>query len=213
MLERRLILAPLFLAAQALAVYWAASNEHPPAAPDLSSFPAEVSDWKQVREDPIAADVQAELRADRILSRSYVHPPTGSVANLFIAWFQSQRAGASQPHSPKVCLPGAGWTPEITGEMTLETAAGPITVNRYIVAKGQERSVVLYWYQTPRRVVAGELAAKLWLMSDALRDKRTDTALVRIVLWSARGRDDRATLAATGFARSLYPLLRERLPR
>lgn len=213
MLERRLILAPLFLAAQALAVYWAAGNERPPAAPDLSSFPVEVSGWKQIREDPIAADVQAELRADRILSRSYVDPPTGTVANLFIAWFQSQRAGASQPHSPKVCLPGAGWTPEIIGEMTLETAAGPITVNRYIVAKGQERSVVLYWYQTPRRVVAGELAAKLWLMSDALRDKRTDTALVRVVLWSARGRDDQATAAATGFARSLYPLLRERLPR
>jgi EpsI family protein len=213
MLERRLIFAPLFLAAQALGVYWAAAGERPPAPPDLSSFPAEVNDWKQIREDPIAADVHAELRADRIVSRSYVHPPSGAVANLFIAWFQSQRAGASQPHSPKVCLPGAGWAPEATGEMTLETAAGAITVNRYIVAKGQERSVVLYWYQTPRRVVAGELAAKLWLMSDALQDKRTDTALVRVVLWSTPGHDDQATAAAAGFARSLYPLLRERLPR
>lgn len=208
-----MILAPLFLAAQALAVYWAAGSEHPPAAPDLSSFPAEVNGWKQIREDPIAADVQAELRADRIVSRSYVLPPTGSVANLFIAWFQSQRAGASQPHSPKVCLPGAGWTPEITGEMTLDTKAGPIAVNRYIVAKGRERSVVLYWYQTPRRVVAGELAAKLWLMSDALRDKRTDTALVRVVLWSTPGHDDQAAAAAAGFASSLYPVLRDRLPR
>jgi EpsI family protein len=209
MLERSPILVPVFLAAQLALVHWAASSERPPAPPDLSRFPAEFSGWKQVREDPIAVDVQDELRADRLLSSAYVHQPTNSSANLFVAWFQSQRAGASQPHSPKVCLPAAGWVPESTGEL----AVGDITVNRYIVAKGKERAVVLYWYQTPRRVVAGEWAAKLWLVADAVRDKRTDTALVRVVVWSTPGQDNEATSVATGFARTLYPILRECLPR
>jgi hypothetical protein len=64
-----------------------------------------------------------------------------------VARVQSQRAGASQPHSPKVCLPAAGWTPAVTGEVTLDTAAGAITVNRYIVVNHGQRDVVLYWYQ------------------------------------------------------------------
>jgi EpsI family protein len=212
MLERRIVFVPVFLAAQALLVHWAGSREYPPAPPDLSRFPAVVGQWKQAREDPIAAEVQGELRADRLLSRTYVDQSTSSVANLFVAWFQSQRGGASQPHSPKVCLPGSGWIPESTGEITLDTSSGAITVNRYIVAKGKERAVVLYWYQTPRRVVAGEWAAKLWLVADALRDSRTDTASVRVVVWSTPGHDTEAISKATGFARNLYPLLRECLP-
>ncbi len=211
--EPRTILVPVFLAAQALLVHWVASGERPPPAPDLSTFPTQVGDWKQLREDPIAADIAGQLGADRVLSRTYIQSSTGSVASLFVAWFQSQRAGASQPHSPNVCLPGSGWTPETTGEISLQTQAGTIPVNRYVVIKAPERAVVLYWYQSPRRAIAGEWEAKFWLISDALRDKRTDTALVRIVTWSAGAHDDLATAQATDFARSLYPLLRTRLPR
>ena len=69
------------------------------------------------------------------------------------------------------------------------------------------------WYQTPRRVIAGEWAAKLWLVAGALRDKRTDTALVRVIAWPAAGGDQASTTAAIGFARNVYPLLREYLPR
>ena len=211
--DRRMIVVPLFLLAQGLLVQWAAGRERAPASPALSSFPSELGGWRQLREDPITAEVAGELRADRLLSRTYGQASTGAVAGLFVAWFQSQRAGTSQPHSPKVCLPASGWTPAVTGEMTLDTAAGAITVNRYIVVNRGQRDVVLYWYQGPRRVTAGEWQAKLWLMADALRDHRTDTALVRVVVQSGDGGDQAATSAATGFAQSLYPLLRENLPR
>jgi EpsI family protein len=211
--EWRGALVPVFLAAQFLLVHAAASGEHPPAVPALSGFPAEVGQWKLFHEDPIAADVATELKADRLLSQTYIQTPTGSFAGLFVAWFQTQRGGARQPHSPKVCLPASGWTPEVMDEVTLDTAAGAITVNRYVVANRTQRAVVLYWYQTPRRVIAGEWAAKLWLVADALRDRRTDTALVRVVAWSAGGRGEAATTVAIGFARELYPRLREYLPR
>jgi EpsI family protein len=211
--DRWLTLAPVFLVTQALLVHWAAGRERAPAAPDLSSFPSRFGEWRQLREDPITADVAAELRADQSLSRTYAQTSTGSVAGLFVAWFQSQRAGTSQPHSPKVCLPASGWTPAVAGEITLDTAAGAITVNRYIVVNRGQRDVVLYWYQGPRRVTASELQAKLWLMADALRDKRTDTALVRVVATSGDGDDQAATASATSFARGLYPLLRKTLPQ
>jgi EpsI family protein len=213
MLERRLILAPLFLVAQFALVRWAAGGERLPAPPDLSRFPAEFGEWKQFREDPISADIVAELGPDRLLSRTYVHPSAGLMGSLLVLWYQSQRAGKTQPHSPKMCLPGSGWIPEATGEVTLDTPDGAITVNRYLVAKGKERAAVLFWYQRPRRVVAGEWAAKFWLVADSIRDKRTDTSLVRVILWETAGDDDAAMAAATGLVRSLYPLLREHLPR
>lgn len=205
-------LVPGLLAVQAVLAYSVSSAERPPAFPRLSRFPAEFSGWKQFREDILDPDVVTQLKADELLSRSYAESSTGTMAGLFIAWFQSQRGGKSQPHSPQVCLPASGWTPQSTGEMTIDTSAGAITVNRYIVVNHNQRAVVLYWYQTPRRVVAGELEAKLWLIADAFRDHRTDTALVRVVVWSTQGHDDAATSAAAGFARILYPILRERLP-
>jgi EpsI family protein len=210
--EWRGALVPVFLAVQILLVHAAVSREHLPAPPPLSRLPVEFGPWKLFREDPIATDIARELGADALLSRTYVESPAGSRASLFVAWFQTQRGGLRQPHSPKVCLPASGWTPEVTGEVTLDTTAGAITVNRYLVANGARRAVVLYWYQTPRRVIAGEWAAKLYLVADALRDQRTDTALVRVIVWPADGRDEAATTVAIGFARELYPLLRAYLP-
>jgi EpsI family protein len=205
------ILVPVFLAVQGLLVYWTAGTEHPPAPPPLSHFPAAFNGWSELREDPMDADVLNTLRADRLLSRTYTNSAEG-IAGLLVAWFQSQRAGASQPHSPKVCLPASGWMPESTGEMSISTAAGAITVNRYVVASRSERAVILYWYQSPRRVIAGEWASKLWLVADALRDRRTDTALVRIVVESKPGADELATRTAANFTQSVYPLLRAQLP-
>jgi EpsI family protein len=207
-LELRWALAPVFVIAQILLLHAAAGGEHPPAPPEFSRFPREFGTWKLLREDPIAEDVSRELGADRVLSETFIHTPTGSAASLFVAWFQTQRGGARQPHSPKVCLPAAGWTPETTGEITLNTEAGDITVNRYLVTKGAERAVVLYWYQTPHRVIAGEWSAKLWLVADAARDHRTDTALVRVITWPAGGTDKGAE-----FAQQVYPVLRNFLPR
>ncbi len=210
--EPKTILVPLFLASQALLVHWTGSLEKPPAKPDLTRFPARIGPWERSSELGVDQATEAQLGADRLMNSMYARQP-GEYANVFVAWFQSQRAGASQPHSPQVCLPAAGWVPESTGTMDIATAAGAITVNKYVVASGQQRDVVLYWYQTPRRVVAGEWAAKFWLMADALRDRRTDTALVRVTTWVKHSDVDAATKAAAELSKQLYPLLRDTLPQ
>lgn len=210
--EWRSALVPLFIAAQILVIHAVASGERPPSPPAPERFPLTFGPWKIFRGDPIDAAVAAELRADRLVSRTYIEAPTQSFASLLVAWFQTQQGGARQPHSPKVCLPSGGWTPRIVDEVTVQTAAGPITVNRYIVDKDTQSAVVFYWYQTPRRVIAGEWAAKFWVAADALRDKRTDTALVRVTTWPSRGGDQAATAVAAEFTRNLYPTLREYLP-
>jgi EpsI family protein len=102
--------------------------------------------------------------------------------------------------------------PESTSTVRIETPAGQLAATQYIVSKGGFRSAVLYWYQTPRRTIAGEWEAKSWILVDALRDHRTDVALVRIVVPSFNGQDKVATDAAADFARMVYPELRRELP-
>jgi EpsI family protein len=202
------IFVPLFLTAQALLVYWTGSLERPPSKPDLERFPAQIGPWQRISDQAVDAATEAQLGADRLMNSTYINEPRGEYANLFVAWFQSQRAGTSQPHSPQVCLPASGWVPESNGTIAIETIAGTINVDRYVVALGNERAVVLYWYQTPRRVIAGEWAAKFWLLADAVRDRRTDTSLVRVTTWVKDSDVAAATEAATGFSQHLYPLLR-----
>ena len=112
-------LVPAFLVGQAVLVHIAAGTERPPAPPALSDFPSRFNGWTELNEDPIDPDVANTLRADRLLSRTYQSDQSALPVGLLVAWFQSQRAGASQPHSPKVCLPASGWEPEATGEMSI----------------------------------------------------------------------------------------------
>src|ERR1700722_19373985 len=194
------LLVPAFLMAQFILVGTLSNQEHPPPLPSPDGFPSTAGEWKVAHTEPIDEASVRELKADRLFNQNYVRSDTGQTANLFVAWFQTQR-GDKQPHSPKVCLPGSGWTPESSGELLLSTSAGAITVNRYIVVRGVERLVALYWYQTSRRTIAGEWAGKFWLVADGLRFRRTDTALVRVVVLSSPHRDEAATASAADFAR------------
>src|SRR5262249_38457234 len=127
--------------------------------------------------------------------------------------FKTQRTGKT-PHSPKNCLPGSGWERmrEDLLDIPIPNLSEPIRVNRYVIAKGEERSVVLYWYQSPNRVIASEYKAKFWAVAVAIRYNRTDTSLVRVVA-PVRGNDEAgAEQAAVDFVQSIFTPLRRFLP-
>jgi len=88
-----------------------------------------------------------------------------------------------------------------------------IRINHYVVAKGEDKSVVLYWYQSQNRVIAEEFKAKLYLVSDSIRHHRSDTALVRVVVPVPANQDtEKATKIGIDFVQSVYPALRQYLP-
>ena len=207
MMTRLALLVPAFLAVQTGLTYLAAGGERPPAPPQFSRFPDTLGDWREAGEDPISPDSLAVLHADSTLGLIYSHPPEGWLGSVFVAWFQSQRGGASQPHSPQVCLPAAGWTAIVADRVGMDTEAGKVSVNRYIATFGPQRVVVLYWYQTRSRVIASEWAAKFWVIVDRLKEQRTDTSLVRVVVWNNDRSDESTTTAALGLAQQVYPVL------
>ena len=152
----------------------------PPSKP-LAEFPTVIGAWRTAREGVIEQDERDVLRADDYLTREYSAPGRRSVG-LFVAFFRSQRAGQT-PHSPKNCLPGSGWAWSVADTIHVDISgrAQPIEINRYVVSKGDDHAVVLYWYQSRDRVVASEYKAAAFTAWDALRYNRTDTELVRVV--------------------------------
>ena len=202
--------ASVLLLVQAALLYSAIRPEAIVPGPPLAQMPLMLGNWKFVQDGVIDQESLDVLNADDILNRLYSRGAQG--AYLFVAAFRSQRSGKA-PHSPKNCLPGSGWTPLNSGEMAVDTGThGAITVNRYVVAHGDERSLVLYWYQSRDRAIASEYKAKFWVMADAIRLNRTDTALVRVVVPIANRDEDRALRTATEFVKSFYGTLRQYLP-
>jgi EpsI family protein len=86
-------------------------------------------------------------------------------------------------------------------------------VGEYVIANGEMRQFVIYWYQAHGRSVASEYMAKIYLAADAMRMNRTDGALVRVITPVAPSEDvAEARKRAEGFAMRLAPLLPRFIP-
>jgi len=203
----------LVLAVQAVLFYTASTGEGTPLPMPLKFLPSTVGDWNVAAEGVVDEETQSVLRADDTVIRVYKSPK--GAASLFIAYFKTQRAGQS-PHSPKNCLPGAGFQP-VDGEsgvIDVPVAGGEkININKYVVANGEDESVVLYWYQSQGRVIADEFAAKFYLVADSIRHHRSDTSLVRIVVEKKNMTRQQASETALDFVQSVYPVVSTWLPR
>jgi EpsI family protein len=196
--------------------YYAAElrSEKPAIAAPLQYFPPVIGNWAAVRDTPMDKETLELLKADDTLNRDYLRADGAAGANFFMAYFKTQRTGQS-PHSPKNCLPGAGWEASATGHILVDVPSlhrPPIEINRYIVSRGEQKSVVLYWYQSHGRVIASEFSAKFWLVADAVRYHRSDTALVRVVVPVFRNDDATAQAIAVGFVQSVFPAVNAQMP-
>lgn len=188
------------------------SPESPAPRRALEQFPRIIGDWwgKDFALDP---EVLAVLGAGDVLTRLYQRNAPGPPADLFIAFFPSQRTGETI-HSPQNCLPGAGWTPLEHSHRELTAPGGKsIIVNRYLIGKGLDQDVVLYWYQSHGRAVASEYWAKIYLVADSIRSGRSDGSIIRIITPVGRSEDARAAEArAAAFAEGILPLLGQYIP-
>ena len=189
-----------------------AGRETPPERRALALLPRTLDGWTAPIDTPLAKESVAVLGVDDYVSRTYVNATTGQPVSLYIGYYGSQRQGDTI-HSPQNCLPGAGWQPVDGGVRSIDASGRALTVNRYIIEKGIDRQVVLYWYQGRGRVVANEYANKFWLMVDAARLHRTNGALVRVMSPVPRSVGTGAAEgAALDFTRTVFPHLAAHLP-
>lgn len=150
-----------------------------PLAVPLNQISGEVSGWTAVADQVLPAPTLRALNATAYLARTY--QKGDQYLGLFIAFYSQQRAGESI-HSPKHCLPGAGWEIWQLGSAQLPVNGKSVQINKYSIENAGARQVMFYWYQSKDQIIASEYMAKVLLARDTLLTGRTAGSIVRVTL-------------------------------
>ncbi len=186
-------------------------REAVPSVRGLANFP-QVLGGLEARDSPLTKGELQVVKVDDYLSRDYTGLDSPPVY-LYIGYYSSQRAGETL-HTPRNCMPGSGWVPVTVSRIDLRLPNGQRgDANLYVVEKGLDRQVIIYWYQAHGRVIASEYWAKLYTVLDAVHFNRTDAAVVNIHVPVSQDNLDMARARAVAFATELLNELDHYLPR
>jgi EpsI family protein len=160
---------------------WEHTGEAKVARRALKDFPAQIGSWRQTGADGrFDEETEKVLRADDYLLRNFVSGDRA--ASFYVGYYETQRNGATY-HSPLNCLPGSGWVMSDEARITITPAGGaPFEANRFVVANGRDRALLVYWYQGRGRAVASEYWGKIYTVLDSVRRRRSDGAMVRVMV-------------------------------
>jgi EpsI family protein len=209
----------LKFAAVVIILLLAAAANHYLSKPDISlprkslaEFPRSLGEWTAITDYQIDNRSMEILQVDDYMTRNYRNLK-GDIIGLYIGYFKSQREGKGI-HSPRQCLPGAGWIPVNTAVYQMAVAGhNPDTapVNKFVMGKGLDRQLYLFWYQGRGRIYASEYWNKIYLIWDGLTRKRTDGALVRVNN-PVVGNTEDALKTQSDFIQLFLPLLKDYIP-
>jgi EpsI family protein len=177
--SRRFLLTLLMLGATLGASMLAAIRVPEVLSQPLETISTDLAGWRVSASDQLTPGVLRALIPTSYIARTYTKGP--GWLQLFIAYYSQQRSGEAM-HSPKACLPGAGWEIWKYDSSQLLVNSSPVKVNKYFIQRPGERMIVYYWYQSPGRIVASEYLGKLLLVRDALRTGRTGGSIVRVTV-------------------------------
>lgn len=187
-------------------------RDMPLRAPLAGVFPAQFEGYRS-KDVEISAEEQRVAGMTDYLMRVY-EPAGGSATaaylSLYVGYYASQTQGRTI-HSPKNCLPGAGWEALQSRSVQVATAGGSFAANQYLLQRKDERALVLYWYQGRGRTEANEYQVKWDLLRDAALRGRTEEALVRVVV-PVSGSTEEAFELAARVAGQVMPVINSALP-
>ena len=190
-----------------------ARDDAVPARSQFSLFPRQIGSWTGT-DVPIDAESLALLNATDHLSLNFVRDQT-TLVNVWSAYYQSQYSG-NAAHSPLVCIPGGGWQIESNSVIQLPIASGNATttmpVNRLIIAQGNTRQLVYYWFVEGGTIETNEYLAKARLFANSVLNNRRDGALVRFIVPIDGGNIEAAEETLGKFVAEIVPVMPEFLP-
>jgi EpsI family protein len=160
---------------------WEHAGEASISRRPLKNFPTHFGSWQQVGSDlRFDAETEKVLKADDYVARNF--DSNGHNASLYVGYYTTQRNGSTY-HSPLNCLPGSGWVMSDGGRITITPTNGQsFEANRYLIQNGDQRALMIYWYQGRGKALASEYWAKIETVLDSVRRRRSDGALVRVMV-------------------------------
>jgi EpsI family protein len=214
----KLIVAIAFLALNLYTYHFMARKGEIPPRELFASFPLEIEPWRCARNERLDPAVKQNLGATDTLICDYVEESAPRLVGVYVGYHATQvreEGGGSAEnsiHPPAHCLPGSGWDIIESGTVSLEFLGVPdrsARAKRLVIAKGQARQLVYYWYQMQGRYIAEDWQKILYVGWDRARRGRTDGALVRFTIPLRAGDDE----AAENAFRDLAPRILGLLPR
>ena len=178
----------------------------------LSEFPKVIGDWRAINENKIDEGSMAVLQVDDYIMRTYTNGK-GETIGLYIGYFEVQREGKGV-HSPRQCLPGAGWNIIKHSEYQLAMKShnpSVVPINLHLMGKGDQRQLYLWWYCGRGRFYANEYMNKLYIIWDAMTKRRTDGSLVRVNM-PVISNLDKTLETQIEFINIFVPILSEYIP-
>lgn len=215
------LVAFLFLALNFYTYYHFASEEVHPARQSLERFPEQLGDWRCLERERLETAVEKNLGATDYLICTFVSPAFAVPVNVYVGYHQSQvnqaggGGGETRIHPPAHCLPGSGWNIVASRDEPIAYPGlpqSPAAAKRLVIAKGESRQLVLYWYQERGRVIADDVQKILYLFWDRARAHRTDGSLVRLTTPIVRGDDAASEAALQDLAQHLTPKIPAYVP-
>lgn len=185
-------------------------EEIAPARQTFSQFPLLHQHWVG-RQLSLDREILDTLKLTDYLQADYQVDGRGAPVNFYVAWYGSQKKGASI-HSPRSCIPGGGWRIESLQQRTLDkvqhVSGKPLVINRALIQKGDNAQLVYYWFDGRGRNITNEYLAKWYIFWDSLRHSRSDGALVRVVTFVPDPSQlEAADARLEQFIQDFYPLL------
>jgi EpsI family protein len=190
-------------------------GENVPLKKEFATFPMEIDGWKG-KQKLFDEKVLNVLGVSDYILRDYI-PQTPQIqgnpvlpVTLYVGYYESQRKGKTY-HSPKNCLPGGGWQLIEKELISVDFSGKTHVINKVLIQKDLDKQLVLYWYQDRGRIIASEYWAKIYLVTDAIKKRRTDGAFVRITAPIVSSAED-TFKAELSFAKSTFSHLNKHLP-
>jgi EpsI family protein len=187
----KLAVALVFLALNFYAYHFMATAAVIPQRRHFEAFPREFGEWKCADPVRMDKDVKENLGVtDYLLCDFMREDPSGRVG-VYLGYHERQireEGGGSAEnsiHPPAHCLPGSGWDLIRIETVELDLPGlpqSPARVKRLLIAKGEARQLVYYWYQQQGRVIAEDWQKIVWVGLDRALHSRTDGTLVRFTI-------------------------------
>lgn len=133
--------------------------------------------WKKNSNFNLDQKVVDALELDQYLSQSYTNGKVN--ISLFVGYYlTAKKIGAI--HSPLVCYPGQGWVISDVTQKFVKVNDDKIDFTVMIVNKGQEKDLVIYWFQAFDKTSNGTFFQKILLFWSKFFHSREDNAFVRV---------------------------------
>ncbi len=187
----KLAVAIGFLSLNAFLYHEFASDPVFPERKSFDEFPLEIDEWACPELGSMTEDAETRLGVTDYMLCDFTREYPRRLANVYVGYHETQvreeggGGGTTAIHPPKHCLPGSGWDIIDNRTVPLDVDGlpqSPATAKRMMIAKGNARQLVYYWYQSRGRVVSEDWQKVIYMGVDRAGRSRTDGSLVRFTV-------------------------------